>query len=79
MDAAHTLHTIITKIWNIAKKYAFKNLNDEDWEAYIKEIDEEYKKMKNADEATKKFLRDLILALTNYMEKKNNGSTQILE
>lgn len=62
---------MIIDIWNLAKKFGFGKLTDNQWEEFIDLGNEFRNKFKNNGQNIDLLCRGFFLALQNYYERKN--------
>ena len=65
------IYEMIIDIWNLAKKFGFGKLTDNQWEEFIDLGNEFRNKFKNNGQNIDLLCRGFFLALQNYYERKN--------
>ena len=72
MEEKNLVYEVILTIWNMAKKYGFEKLTNEQWETLIQEAMQNQRKYAQIDSNIERLFRDMYGALEAYYERKNN-------
>ena len=68
MDEKKIIYEMVLDIWNLAKKYEFQKLTDEQWEDFINSGEELRTKFMKHGKNIDLLCRGFFLALQNYYE-----------
>lgn len=72
MEEKNLVYEVVLTIWNLAKKYGFGKLHNEEWESLIQEAMQNQRKYAQIDSSIERLFRDMYGALEAYYERKNN-------
>lgn len=70
MDGHRQVFEAVTDIWNLWKKYGSRRLDDQKWEALIREGQQMHKKHEAVNPEVDLFFRDMCMALQKYYSRK---------
>ena len=74
MEEKQLVYEVILTIWNLAKKYGFGRLNNEEWGSLIQEAMQNQRKYALIDGNIERLFRDMYSALEAFYERKQHDN-----